>query len=155
MPNYLIVSAWNGENMEDSNRAIIVDLVDDNDARRYIESMFKEDTYELQHVVITNENQDVSLIQYECSFNNGTSDESEDVYDDAGAYWFCELGEVIPFAVAVQCNINHVIVLETNLDYEAYKEMYFDDNDQVECIEVNEEYEFIDDQDLYHKIIKL
>lgn len=155
MPNYLIVATWNGDDLENNNHASVVDLEDDNAARRYIELMFKNDTYEVHDVVITNENQDVSLIQYECGFNEYASDENEDVYDDAGSYWFYELDEATPFAVAIQCNINHAVILQTNLDYEAYKEMYFDDNDQVEYLEVTDEYEFVDDQDLYHKIIKL
>ena len=155
MPKYLIVATWNGDDMESNNHASIVDLVDANAARQHIELMFKNDTCEVRDVVVTNENQDVNLIQYECDFNEHASDENKDVYDDSGSYWFCELDEAIPFAVAIQCNINQAVILETNLDYEDYKELYFDDNGGVEYLELTDEYEFIDDGDLYHKIIKL
>jgi hypothetical protein len=155
MAKYLIVATWNGDDMEGNNHASIVDLVDDNAARQHIELMFKNDTRQVHNGVVINENQDVSLLEYECGFNEHASDENEDVYDDAGSYWFSELSEATPFAVAIQCNINQAVILETNLDYEDFKELHFDDNDEVEYLEVTDEYEFIDDGELVHKIIKL
>lgn len=152
MPNYLIVSTDNGQDMELHNNASIVSLPDDQSATSLIYGMEDYDNFFITNkkIVFTG---DCRLI---CEYNEVGSASNNGKYNNTSVYSSSKLPEnKKPYAVAITCNINEFDILWDEEDYNKLID-YYDglESDFISNFK-QDGHDFIDDGENYIKIIKL
>lgn len=150
MPNYLIISTDNGQDMELHNNAAIVPLPDDAAATALLSSMEDYDNF----FVTDKEVRFTGDYRLVCEYNEAGSVNNNTVYGNASTYNWSKLPEdKKPYAVAITCNINEFDILWDEEDYDRLINFHEDGESEFTVIEKG--YIFLDDGENYIKIIKL
>lgn len=150
MPNYLIISTDNGQDMELHNNAAIVPLPDDEAAKSLIQSMEEQDNF----FVIDRKALFAGDYRLVCEYNEVGGINTSGEYQNASTYNWSKLpDDKKPFAVAICCNINEFDILWDEGDYHNTLDYYEDL--ESDFIEIQKDYICIDDGENYIKIIKL
>lgn len=148
MPNYLIISTDNGQDMELHNNAAIVPLPNDEAATALLSSMEDYDNF----FVMNKEVRFTGDYRLVCEYNEVGSVNNDGRYQNASVYNWSKLPEdKKPFAVAITCNINEFDILWDEGDYDRFLQLH----EESDFIEVQRDYVFMDDGENYIKIIKL
>lgn len=150
MPNYLIISTDNGQDMELHNNAAIVPLPNDEAAKALLSSMEEFDNF----FILDKQVKFAGDYRLVCEYSEIGSIKDIGDYQNASTYNWSKLPEgKKPYAVAICCNINEFNLLWDEDDYDYVVNYHEDEGSDFETIE--KEYLFIDDGENYIKIIKL
>lgn len=152
MPNYLIVSTDNGQDMELHNNAAIVPLPNDEAAKALLSSMEEYDNFFVMDRK-TKFTGDHKLI---CDYNEVGGLNKSGKYENVSTYNWSKLPEdKKPYAVAITCNINEFDIMWTEEEYDYVVNYHECEESDFVCNFSEHGYDFIDDGENYIKIIKL
>lgn len=152
MPNYLIISTDNGQDMELHNNAAIVPLPNDEAAKSLIQSIEEHDNF----FVVDRKALFAGDYRLVCEYNEVGGINNSGEYQNASTYNWSKLPEdKRPYAVAITCNINEFDILWDEEDYDRFINIHDEEESELICNFKEDGYDFIDDGENYIKIIKL